>query len=60
MRHVVICGLSGSTKFSHIPHEEFDFFLKKEVIDNNMFGSTFCKNFAWNVTYSKKNGARYD
>jgi hypothetical protein len=35
MRHIVICGLPGSTVFLHISHEEHDC-LKKPVIEPKM------------------------
>jgi hypothetical protein len=32
MRHIVICGLSGSTAFSTLSHKRYDF-RKKEAIE---------------------------
>jgi hypothetical protein len=34
MRHIVVCGLSGCTKFSTLSHKRHD--LKKKVIEHFM------------------------
>jgi hypothetical protein len=40
MRHIAICGLSGSTLFSHIVSKRQDFLKRKErFIQNNCFFS---------------------
>jgi hypothetical protein len=55
MRHIVICGLSGSTAFFEI------------VINSTIFGKPFLNikkcffssTFVWNLSHSRKNWERY-
>jgi len=44
MRHIVICGLSGSTTFFHIISYLPDFRGKKEEIEHKMCGLIFSTN----------------
>ena len=57
MRHIVICGLPGFKYFSTLSHKRYDFRRKIELIVCILI---FSKTFAWNVSNSKKNSARYD
>ena len=60
MRHIIICGLSGSTIFSFtLSHKRHDF-RKNEVMELNIGVSSFSVNFTWNVSHSEKNSVRYD
>jgi hypothetical protein len=42
--------------FSTLSHKRHDF--RKKVIERKMCVLTFCTNFVWNVSHSKKNSAR--
>ena len=59
MRHIVICGLSGSTKFLNIIPKNGTIFGKK-VIEHKMCVLIFFTIFVRNISYSKKNWAKYD
>jgi len=58
MRHIFVCGLSGSSKFFHISHQQHD--IRKNVAGYKMRVLTFSTTFVWNISHSKKNRARYD
>ena len=58
MRHIAICGLSGSTTFFHIILKKGMNFEKK-VIEHKMCFD-FLYKFPWNISHSKKNWVRYD
>jgi hypothetical protein len=44
MRHIVICGLPGSTVFFHIFHKRHDF-RKKKVVEHKVCVVIFSKTF---------------
>ena len=58
MRHIVICGLSGSTIFFTISHTRYDFRKKNYWTWNVCFD--FLYNSVWNMFHSKKKRMRYD
>jgi hypothetical protein len=53
--YIVVCGLSGSTKFFHITlsHKQHKF------LENKVRVLIFSALFARNMSHSKKNSARY-
>ena len=53
MRHIVICGLSGSTVFSTLSHKGHHF--RKEVTDHKMCVLIFSTTFVRKISHSKKN-----
>jgi hypothetical protein len=57
MRATVICGQSGFTKFSTLPHKRHDFW---RVIEHKMCVLIFCTTLVWNISHFKKNSARYN
>jgi len=59
MRHIVICGLPGSTKYFHIISQTARF-LKKTGIETEIFVLIVSTNFVWKISNSKKDWARYD
>ena len=58
MRHVSICGLSGSTIFFHINKRHH--FRKKTPLNKKMCILIFCTTFVTNMSHYKKNSARCD
>jgi hypothetical protein len=44
--------------FSTLPHKQHDF--REKVAEYKTSVLIFCRNFVWNISYSKKNWARYD
>ena len=60
MRHIVICGLPGSTIFFSptLSHKRYDF--RKKVTEHEMCVLIFSTKFVWNISHSKENWARYD
>jgi hypothetical protein len=57
MSHIVICALSGCTIFPILFHKKHGFRNKSYWIKNVFF--IFSTIFLWNISYSKKNSARY-
>jgi hypothetical protein len=51
-------GLSASTIFSSLSRNRHDF--TRKVIEHKMCVVIFFYKFAWNISHSKKNWARYD
>ena len=45
MRHIVICGLSGTTVFSTHFHKRQGFIKRKKVIEHKMCALLFSTNF---------------
>ena len=59
MRHIVICGLHGSTVF--FPHHLINgTIFVQNFIENKMCVLIFSITFVRNIAHSKKNWARYD
>jgi hypothetical protein len=58
MRHIVICGLPGCTKFSHIISQTARF--SKNVTELKMCVLIFSTTFVCNIFHSKKNLAGFD
>jgi hypothetical protein len=58
MRHIVICGLSGSTKFFQVISQTPDSRIK--VIKHKMRVLFLSTTFVRNISSSKNNWARYD
>ena len=61
MRHIVICGLSGSTNF--FPHYLINgtiYGRKKKVTEYEMCVLILSTTFVWNISHSQKKWARYD
>ena len=56
MRHIVICGLSGSPYFSTLPHKTTRFSITEYKTCVLIFPTTF----VWNISNSKKNLERYN
>ena len=56
MRHIVFCGVPGSTIFSILSHKRHQ---KKKVIGRKMCVSIFSTTFVWNIFHSRKNWTRY-
>jgi hypothetical protein len=54
--HIVICGLSGYTKFSKLCHKRQGL---KEIIEQKNMCSNFMYNFVWNISHTKNNSATY-
>jgi len=54
MRHIVICGVSGCTIFSHFISSK-GAILKKEVMEHKMCVLIFYTTFARHVSIAKKN-----
>jgi len=59
MRHIVICGPSGSTIIFHIMLYKAQF-SKKNVIGHEKCNSIFSTNLVWNIPHCKKNCVRCD
>ena len=53
MRHIIICGLSGSTVFFHIKVSR----LLKNFLQQKIYFD-FLYNFVWNISHYKKKWAR--
>jgi hypothetical protein len=53
--HVVCPALQYFSTLSHKRHD-----LRKKVIENKIFVSSFSVTFVWNIFYSRKKWARYD
>jgi hypothetical protein len=51
MRHIVICGLSGSTKFIHII--SLKPWFSEKSIHHKKCVLIFCKTSDWNISHSK-------
>jgi len=60
MRRVVICSLFGSTIFVHNLINSTNFGGKKKVTEHKIRVLIFSPTFVWNISYSKKDLARYD
>jgi hypothetical protein len=60
MRHIVICGLSGSTVFLFTLCNKRHIFRKKKIIEHKFCLLIFSTNFVWNISDSRKKWARYD
>ena len=59
MRHIVFCGLSGSTIFfSHYLTNDIIFEKKNNNIEHKMCFLIFSTKFVWNISHSKKVWAR--
>jgi hypothetical protein len=58
MRHIVSCGLSGSTVFFHITLQATRF--SKQAIDHKIMLMILSTTFVRNILYSKENSARHD
>jgi hypothetical protein len=58
MHHIVICGMSGSTKFSTLSHKRHEF--QKKFIELKMCVSIFSTILVWKISHSKMNWERYD
>jgi hypothetical protein len=58
MRHIVICGLYGSTEIFHIISYKTRV-QKKKVTEHKMCFDYLFK-YTWNFSHFKKNWARYD
>ena len=59
MRHIVICGPPGSTKFFPYYLTNGTIFTKKKLL-NSKCVLIFSANFVLNISHSKKNSSRYD
>ena len=57
-QHIVICGLPTLQYFSTLSHKWHDF--RKELLNTKCVFWIPLKHFFWNISRSKKNGARYD
>jgi hypothetical protein len=57
MRHIVICGVFGSTIFFDITSLTARF--SNKIGEHKVCVLTFHTKFIWNISYSKKNLARY-
>jgi hypothetical protein len=53
MRHIVICGLSGSKYFSTLSHKRHDF-LRKKKVEHKMCVLIFSTTFVLNICHSMK------
>ena len=58
MRHIVICDLPGSSYFSTLSHQRYDF--RQNVTEHKTCVLLFSTTFVWNISHSKKNWMRYD
>ena len=56
MRHIVICGLPGSTIFSAIFHKRHNF--RENVSELKMIVLIFSTSFIWNISHCKESSAR--
>jgi hypothetical protein len=63
MRHIVICGLSGSTTLFHIISKPARFSGKEggwgEGIEHKMRAWILSTTFVWNISHSTKKSAKY-
>jgi hypothetical protein len=55
MRHIVVCGLSGSTVFFHIISYTTRFLKKKNIIEYKYMCFHFMYKFCLNISRSKNN-----
>ena len=59
MRHIFVCGLSGSAVFIHIISKTGRF-SKKKITEHKMCVLIVSATFVWNISRFKKTWARYD
>ena len=55
--HIVLCGLPGSTNFSHISYKQHSF--RKKIIEHKMRFFIFSTTSVRYISHSKKNSAKY-